>query len=127
MHECYKHQGSAVQYSLNRMDECKCSYRVHLIPFNSKFCSRIAFVSVIRCCEVKFTIVSLIALCFSKFVRLSLSFAVSAGWFSGVWCYNTFGVSGTLYVMHFAPVHCRVKMGRNHNQESGFQLKLHQR
>lgn len=57
---------------------------------NSKFCSRIAVLSVIRCCKVKFTIVSLTVLHFSKFVSLSLNFAITAGWFSGVvWCYNT--------------------------------------
>lgn len=80
---------------------------------------------------MKFTIVSLIVLCFSKFVSLSLNFAVTTGWFSGVWCYNTSCVYGSLYVkqvMHFAPVHCRGQMGRNHKAgKSGFQLKLYQR
>lgn len=40
---CYRHWGSAVQYSLNRMDKRKYSWRVHLILTISKFCSRIAF------------------------------------------------------------------------------------
>lgn len=81
---------------------------------------------------MKFTIVSLTVLHFSKFVSLSLNFAITAGWFSGVaWCYNTSCGYGNLYVkhvMHFAPVHCRGKMGRNHKAgKSGFQLKLYRR
>lgn len=80
---------------------------------------------------MKFAIVSLIVLWFSKFVSFSLNFAVTAGWFGGVWCYHISCVQGHLYVkhvMHFAPVHCRGKMGRNHKAgKSGFQLKFYQR
>lgn len=77
---------------------------------------------------MKFTIVSLIVLCFSKFVSFSLNFAVTAGWFSDVWCYNTSCVHGHLYVkhvLHFVPVHCGGKMGRTHKAgKSGFHLKV---
>lgn len=83
------------------------------------------------CCEVKFAIVSLIVLWFSKFVSFSLTFAVTAGWCGDVWCYNTSCVRGHLYVkhvMHFAPVHCRGKMGRNQKAgKSSFPLELYQR
>lgn len=68
---------------------------------------------------MKFTIVSLIVLCFSKFVSflfklllLLLLGLVVCGTYN-----TTFCVSANLYmkhVMHFAPVGCSGNMGRNH-------------